>query len=174
MFANPRRIVAQLKLEPHMKVADLGCGTGAYTLAAAPRVTNGHVYAVEIQKGMLGIIKNEAHKKNLTNIEYILGDTEVLGGTKIADHTIDIVFACNIFFQIENKDIFIKEIIRILKKGGKLLLVDWNESYGGMGPVKNMVINKDRAYELLKAKGFQILSDIDAGIHHYGIIALYK
>ncbi len=174
MFADPQRIVAQLKLEPHMKVADLGCGTGIYALAAAPRVVNGHVYAVEVQKGMLGRIKDEAHKRNLKNIEYILGDTEVLGGTKIADHTIDMVFACNILFQLENKDNFLKEIIRILKKGGKLLLVDWNESYGGMGPNKNMIINKDHAVQLLKAKGFQILSDVDAGIHHYGIIVLYK
>lgn len=174
MFIDPQRIVAQLPLEPHMKVADLGAGIGLYTTAIAPRVHSGHVYAVEVQDGMLGRIKDEAHKRKLTNIEYIRGDVEVYGGTKLADHSIDMVLACNIFFQVEHKDIFIKEITRILKKGGYVCVVDWSDSYNNMGPAKKSIVTKDYVSDLFKSKGYEYVNDVDAGAHHYGIILLYK
>lgn len=174
MFANPERIIAQLGLLSNMKVADLGCGTGLYSLAAAHRVTNGHVYAVEVQKGLLGRVKDEAYKKHLSNLEYIWGDIEAIGGTKLTDKSIDVVIVSNVLFQVEHKDGLINEIKRIIKPGGKVLLVDWSDSFGSMGPAKNSVITKDQAITLFKHKGFEKLSDVDAGAHHYGIIFTYK
>lgn len=174
MFIDPKRIVAQLPLQSHMKVADLGSGIGLYSIACAPRVYNGHVYAVEVQKAMLGRIKDEAHKHKLNNIEYIWGDAEVYGGTKLADNSIDMILVCNVLFQIENKDSIVKEISRILKKGGKVLVVDWSDSYNNMGPHKKSIVTKDHVLSIFKSKGFEYVNNVDAGEHHYGIIMSYE
>jgi ubiquinone/menaquinone biosynthesis C-methylase UbiE len=79
------------------------------------------------------------------------------------------VIVSNILFQIENKEKFIEEAGRILKPGGKVLLVDWSDS-SSLGPQRGMVILKSQARAMFERKGFVFEHDIDAGVHHYGMI----
>ena len=66
MFSNPEKNIEQLGLTPGMKVADLGSGSGFYTIASARLVgTSGLVYSIDIQKDLLTRIKTEASKQKL-------------------------------------------------------------------------------------------------------------
>lgn len=174
MFADPSKIIDQLELTTNLVVADLGAGTGFYTIAAAKKMKGGEgrVYAVEVQRDLLKHIEEIAKKDALTNIDYLWGNIEKRGGTKIRDNTADVVIASNILFQVEDRAGFIEEIKRILKPGGKLLLVDWSESFGGMGPKPDHVIAAVDAQKMLEAAGFNKQKDVEAGAHHYGIIFL--
>ncbi len=174
MFVNPEQSVMQLGLMPGMIVADLGCGTGMYSLSCAPRIASGAVYAIEIQKGLVNRLANEAKFRDINNIHTIWGDVGVAGGTKLADASVDVCIVSNILFQIENKENFLKEITRIIKKGGKVLIVDWSDSFNGMGPAGTMVITKEKAHSLFSSKGFIHKEDIITGDHHYGIIFTYE
>ncbi len=175
MFSNPESNVAQLGLREGMKVADLGAGTGAYTKAAAVRVGHtGHVYSVEVQKEMVKKLENELIKSDIKNRECIWGDIEKVGGTKLADKSMDAVILSNVFFQADDKLGVIDEAKRILKSNGKLLLVDWSESFGGMGPAHTAVVTKDKAISLFERRGFRTVESISAGAHHYGIIFMYE
>lgn len=157
------------------RVADLGAGSGAYTLCSAHRVGNqGTVYSIDVQKGLLGRIRDEALNKNLKNIEYIWGDIERHGGTKIADNTIDLAIASNVLFQLENKDAFLNELSRIMKTGGKVLFIDWIDSFNNMGPHKNHVVPETYARDLFNRKGFKLHERIDVGAHQYGIIFTHE
>jgi len=172
-FSDPEHNIAQFKLDERMAVADLGAGSGAYTIAAAERVRDfGRVYAVEVQRDLLSRIKNLASSKNLSNVEVLWGDVESEGGTKIADGVVDAAIVANILFQVEDKQGFIKELRRILKPAGKVLVVDWRESYGNMGPAPDAVFQARDARELFEGGGFVIKQEIDAGDHHYGFVAL--
>jgi ubiquinone/menaquinone biosynthesis C-methylase UbiE len=111
-----------------------------------------------------------AKKDFLNNIDYIWGNIEKRGGTKIKDATVDVAVASNVLFQVEDQKSFIDEAKRILKHDGKLLLVDWSESYGGMGPSPDHVITSEKAEALLSATGFKKVKTIEAGAHHYGIL----
>ncbi len=173
MFVNPEKNVAQLGLMPGMCVADLGCGTGMYALSCATRIPNGKVFAVEIQKGLLSSLSQEASDRKLNNLHTIWGDIESVGGTKMADNSIDVCIVSNVLFQVENKENFLKEITRIIKKGGKVLIVDWADSFNSMGPIKEKVISKEKAQTLFTSKGFVHKEDIITGDHHYGIIFTY-
>jgi ubiquinone/menaquinone biosynthesis C-methylase UbiE len=104
---------------------------------------------------------------HLTNVEIILGDVEKKGGTSLRDGIVDAVIASNILFQVKDKDNFVLEIKRILKPGGKILLVDWSES-----PVvkKAHIVPKAKAREMFEKKGIVFDRDINAGEHHYGMI----
>ena len=170
-FSDPETNIQQFMLGEGMRVADLGCGTGAYTLAAAKAVkASGRVYAVEVQQDLLTRLQNTATLEGLNNIEYLWGDVETEGGTKIQPHTLDAVIGANLLFQLEDKPGFVKEIKRILKPGGKVLIVDWQESFGGMGPQPDMVVNNMKARELFEQGGFGFVQDITAGEHHYGMV----
>ncbi len=148
-------------------VADLGAGTGFYSIPAGHIVTKGKVYAVEIVKDFLVTIKNKVRDAHLNNVEILWGNVEKLGGTKIGDGVLDAVIASNVLFQVEDKQNFVLEIKRILKKGGKVLLVDWSDS--SVLGAKNAV-PKVKAREIFEKKGFAFDREINTGEHHYGMI----
>ncbi|MFH1201179.1 MAG: class I SAM-dependent methyltransferase [bacterium] len=169
MFTDPIKNLKAFGLKEDSIVADLGAGTGYYSVAAGALVPKGKVYAIELQKDFLDTIKKKALEAHLNNIEIILGDVERLRGTKIGDGIVDAVIASNILFQVEDKEKFIEEIKRILKPKGKVLLIDWSESsiMGG-----NVIVPKEKAQEMFKQKDFRVEREIDAGSHHYGMILI--
>jgi len=169
MFTNPLKNLKAFGLREDNIVADLGAGTGYYSIAAGAMVLRGKVYAVELQKDFLDTIKSKILEARLNNVEIILGDVEKPGGTKLGDGVVDAVIASNILFQVEDKEKFIEEIKRILKPKGRVLLIDWSELsiMGGTA-----IIPKDKAKEMFEKKGFAVDREIDAGSHHYGMILI--
>lgn len=171
MFSDPEKNIAQFFLKDGMIVADFGAGTGAYAVAAAKRVgERGRVYAIDVQKELLPSVKTAAAKAGLSNIEILWGDIEELYGTKMADKSADAAIISNVLFQSGNKSGLLNEAGRILKGGGMLLLVDWVDSFGGLGPHSDHVIKKNDARRMLEDAGFAYERDIDAGEHHYGMV----
>lgn len=171
-LSNPSSIINYLSLREGMKVADFGAGTGAYTFPAADRVgTTGRVYAVEVQEGMTVRMRSEIKTRGYTSVEAIYGDIESPGGSRIGDSTLDAVILANTLFLVPDKKGMLREIARVLRPGGSLLLVDWSGSTPGIGPVPEMVIPSERARELIEPFGFSHTMDIPApGEHHYGMI----
>lgn len=171
-FTNPKENLAELNLNSAMRIADLGAGSGAYSLLAAKELSEGKVYALDIQGGLLDKLKNEANERGISNIEIIKADLETEHGTNLSDNIVDAVIVSNLLFLIENKDIFVKEVKRILRPGGEVLVVDWSDSFGGLGPQSENVYTEDKAKELFKDNGFEIKKNLyNAGEHHYGFIA---
>ena len=170
-FAHPRRNVGALGIEPGMLVADFGSGSGAYVLSIAERLEGaGHVYAIDIQRDLLRRTKNEAHRMGFHNVEIIWSDLERPNASKIADQRLDVVLISNLLFQLDNKAAAIAEAYRILKPKGRFAIIDWNESYGGMGPARKDVVGKESALSLAREGGFELLREFPAGAHHYGLI----
>ncbi len=170
-FAHPKRNVGALGVEPGMSVADFGSGSGIYVLHIAEALENiGHVYAIDVQRDLLQRVKNEAHRRGFKNVDVIWTDLERPGSSKLADQTLDLVLISNLLFQIENKDALFVEAWRILKPKGKLAIIDWSESFGGMGPQKADVVGKDAALALARKNGFELQREFSAGAHHYGLI----
>ncbi len=171
MFANPENIIRQFQIGEGMKVADLGVGSGVYALLAAQAVgEHGIVYACDVQKELLTKVKNAAEHEGYDNIHVLWTDLEEERGTTLADGILDAVIITNVLFQIEHKEVFMKEIFRILRLGGKVLVVDWQDSFGNMGPHVDHVFKKNAARSLAESVGFVFEQDIDAGSHHYGMI----
>jgi len=170
-FAHPARNLDALSIRPGDTVADFGAGSGAYVLAIAQKMKGmGHVYAIDVQQDLLRRIKTEAHKKGYANVEIIWSDLEKTNGSKIADKHIDLVLISNLLFQVENKEAVLAEAWRILRPSGQLVLIDWSESFGGMGPIKKEVVSREKAIQLAGKLCFSLYSEFRAGAHHYGLI----
>jgi SAM-dependent methyltransferase len=82
----------------------------------------------------------------------------------------DAVIAANLFFQIENKDALCLEAKRILRPNGRIMVVDWGGSFGGVGPQETDVISKIKMSDLFLDHGFVLDREIAAGAEHYGLI----
>lgn len=167
MFSDPLKNLKAIGLRETDIVADLGAGTGYYTIFAGGLVPSGKVYAVEVQKDFVATINHKVKEAHLSNVECFWGNVEKIGGTKIKDGIVDVAIASNILFQVEDRDLFIEETKRILKRGGRVLLVDWSDA-SGIGLIKP--IPKAKAREMFEKKGFTFERDVDAGAHHYGMI----
>ncbi len=170
-FSVPSENVLQMGLHAGMKVGDFGAGSGHYARAAAAIVgTNGKVYAIDVQEDILKHLKLNTHEQHQRIIETVWGDIEKTGGTHLQDASLDAVILANTFFQIENRFGLVKELQRVLKPGGKLLVVDWTGSFGGMGPAAERIIPEHDAEAFFVQAGFIKVKAFHAGPHHYGIV----
>jgi len=151
--------------------AFLGSGSGFYVLESARAVgESGRVYAVDVQKDLLERVKKSADLEGLNNIEVIWGDIEKLGGTRLADASVDAVILSNVMFQVEEKDNLATEVNRILRPNGRVLVVDWTGAFGGLGPAPESVFPEQQAKELFQGRGFVLDKEISAGDNHYGLV----
>lgn len=169
-FSDPVSNLKQFDIHDGQKIADFGCGSGAYSLAAAPMTHGGTVYALDVQQDLLKRLSDEAHRLGISNIETVWCDVEKSGGTKLGSHSIDRVILSNILFQAEDKKSLVSEIRRVLKENGKVLVIDWADSFSGMGPSAELVVPASKAEALFAESGFIKERDISPGAHHYGFI----
>lgn len=174
-FSDPRNIVEQLPLYAGQKVADFGAGSGAYTFLLAKKVagnSDAAVYAIEIQKNMVEHIAKQAKDEGLSHVHAIWGDIDNEGGSRLRSESVHMVIVANVLFLCENKKELLREVHRVLIPGGELVVVDWSESFGNIGPSPSAVVNEQTATLLATESGFTIERPLDAGEHHYGFIAL--
>jgi len=171
-FIDPAAVIPYFELRPDMQVADFGCGIGAYSIPMSRSIMpNGRVYAIEVQKDLLATLKNAITENHLGNVELLWGDIESAGGTKIADRVVDLVLLSNVLFQTSDKGYKTAlEAKRVLKSGGRVVIIDWTESFGNMGPHPDQVVTQEMARKTFETAGFQFVKDFPAGDNHYGII----
>lgn len=163
------KILNKLELREGMKIANLGCGnSGHFVFPSAKMVgDNGRVYAVDILKSALSSIESKLKLQNFTNVVPIWSDIEVFGGAKdIIDESCDAAYLVN----LHAKSAMIKEALRTLKKGGKLLLVDWKTVASPFGPPTKDRISAEEAKKRAGEFGLELEQEFDAGPHHWGLI----
>lgn len=171
MFSDPKKNIEQCGIQAGMEIADFGSGSGHYSLEAGRAlISTGRVYAIDIQQELLTKLKNTASREGVYNIEVIWGDIEKLNGTKLKDNSIDLVLLSNILFQVDDKEGVVREAKRVLRPGGRVLVIDWTDSFDGLGPKPEVVFRKEKASEMFEKNGFHLDREILAGVHHYGLI----
>lgn len=171
MFLTPDHLVKELYLKPGDRVADLGCGTGAYTIALANEVGEiGQVYAIDVHREALHTLAGSLEKRGILNVDMIWADIEK--GIPVDAYSLDAVVMSNVLFQLDDIDKALSHVAKILKPEGQLLIVDWSQSHGGIGPHESHVVNEARAESLAQKHGFRILKRLPAGDYHYAFISL--
>jgi ubiquinone/menaquinone biosynthesis C-methylase UbiE len=169
---NIESLVGRLNLKQGFRVADLGCGAfGYFTFLLAKIVgKSGKVYAVDIIKDSLESIKKRAKIENLVQIETIWSDLEVVGGANIKASSLDSVLLINVLHQSEKKANILKECVRVLRPGGKILLVEWNEKDSPFILSSVHKVSKEEVKRLSSFLNIKIVEEFEAGEYHYGML----
>lgn len=170
-FSNPDDNIRELGLHPGEKVVVFGSGSGGHTLAAA-RVLRGSgtVYGIDVRNAMVEKLQKEVHERHHLNVRVIHGDVDRLGGTSVGTMSADVVIIPDTLFAYRDKETILKEADRIMKPGGRLLIVEWSASYAGAGPAPQDVCREEDALALAKNAGFEYDRRFSAGNYHYALI----
>jgi len=120
---RPELLLSALELEPGMKVADVGAGTGYYSWRLAQRVgAGGTVYAVDIQPEMIKLLEQQMSRRGAANVKTVLG-TPIDPGLPSAG--IDLALMVDVYHELEYPYEMLAAIVRALKPGGRLVLVEF-------------------------------------------------
>ena len=128
IFHERARIVAALGLKRGMAVADIGAGTGLFTLPFAQAVgAGGQVYAVEIARNFLEHIRARAQQAQAANVQTILGTEK---SVELPAASIDLAFICDVYHHFEYPQASLATLHQALKPGGTLALIDFRRIPG--------------------------------------------
>lgn len=165
-------ILDKAQVGGRMSLADFGCGSsGHFVFPAASAIgKGGKVYAVDILKPALEAISRRAKQENISNVKIIWSDIEIFGATKIEANSVDVGLLINTLYQSRKRAEIMREVIRMIKKGGKLIVVEWKSIDSPIGPPDEEKVKKDLLETAAKRLGLQTEEEFEAGYYHYGLM----
>ncbi len=169
-FLDPSQILAEAGIQYGAVVADFGCGNGFYPVAAAKLVgENGTVYAVDVKTEALEATVSAAKHDNLTNIYTIRHDME-LPGVDIKESSCDAVILAGILHLSKLQKNVLKETYRVLKTGGRIIVIEWKKEKLPFGPHIDRRISQTEMNQMLTTVGFRHQGELPADAFHYALI----
>lgn len=166
---KPTEILNQIEIRDNMIVADFGCGHGHFSIPLAKMAPNGKIYAIDIIKSALEVVKSQAELEKISNIETRHSNLEISGNSKLENGSVDIVLLRNILFQSEKKEEIIKEADRILKEQGRMILIEWIPG-ASLAPKEGWLITDEQAQKLVENQGWTLDTELEIDNQHYGMI----
>lgn len=169
-FINPSLIVAQTGLMQGQVVADLGCGNGFYVLPAAQMTGNtGTVYAVDIVENKLAATVSIANQFGYKNVRVMKADlSKPL--LDIPENSCDLVIVGNIYHEINQKEPLIRNIYRILKSPGRVVVVEWKKTATPFGPPLEKRVEQQQLEIVFMQAGFRKVKELEADNYHFAVL----
>jgi cyclopropane fatty-acyl-phospholipid synthase-like methyltransferase len=155
------RVMDMLGIEPGKNVADIGAGSGWFTVRAARRVTvSGTVYAVDINPEAIHYIDQRSKKEQLQNIKTILSKPD---DPQIPAISVDAVLLLKTYHEVEHPVVLLRNLRSSLKPGAKIGIIDRNGNGENHGVSKEVVVREaaQAGYELRNSQDFVKADGVD-------------
>lgn len=171
-FVDPATVVKKLDIAPGSRVADFGCGSGFFSFEFSRHVgAEGVVYALDVLPSALEAVTSHAKTLGLTNVVTKRVNLENEQGSGLGNMSIDWAVLKDVLFQNKKKDVMLREVARVLKPGGRALIMEWNPDEALVGPEKSLRIGKEELQVLIGQVGLAIDQELSVGGFHYAFIA---
>lgn len=122
-FLPPEGVIDHVDIQEGMKVLELGPGTGFCIFEAARRAgSSGHVYGIDIKSKLIAKIKKEIEQRGVTNITAQVSSAYEI---PLPNNSVDRAFMVGVLPEIPDRQKALREIRRVLKKDGLLVLAEW-------------------------------------------------
>ena len=167
-WQDPERILKSAGVRRGMTVADLGCGSGFFTIPLGSMVGEaGKVFAVDSRPAAHERLRENLNSVTRSVVRTVQAD---VSKTSIPSGSVDAAFVSNLLHDIDDKAEFILEVRR-MKPTGRLVVVDWRRIEMEFGPPLEIRLDEKSVRETLKAGGFEITDIRKPGPYHYGFVA---
>jgi len=144
----PDRVVAALRLRPGQVVADLGAGSGYFALRLARKVGKpGHVFAVDVEPAVLNVLRERVARQKAVQVTPVLGLPE---NPLLPPASCDCVLSVNAYHHFPAGPAALRRMASLLRRGGRLALIDFHKRETGMGPPMEERIARETFLKHLK------------------------
>jgi len=157
-WQKPHEVVMALGLKPTDVVTDIGAGTGYFARRFAEHAAK--VYAVDIDKDLLAIAQKHV-PRNLTTVLAAPDDP------RLPEHSVDLIFFCDVLHDIANRAAYYPKVAKVLKPGGRLVVIDFYKKDLPVGPPPSMKLSDEEVIGELRNAGFALTNRLDILPYQY-------
>ena len=145
----PDRVIAALRLPPAASVADIGAGTGYFTVRLAEAVPAGMVYAVDIEPAMIEHIRKRAAAAHLENVTAVLATPHDAKLPRL----VDAVIIVDTYHHIPDRTSYFRDLRKSLTPSGRVAIIDFRKD-SPEGPPPEFRFEADQITGEMKEAGF--------------------
>lgn len=155
----PKKAIAALGIRPGQTVADIGAGSGYYTVLLAEAVgPKGRVYATDIQPEMIELLKKRIGPSRDGAIEIVLGTATE---SRLPDGAIDLALMVDVYHELAAPQVFLRSVKRALRPDGRLILIEFRKESAWVPIREEHKMSVQEARVELEAEGYALERVID-------------
>jgi SAM-dependent methyltransferase len=155
----PGKAIQALKIQPGQVVADIGAGSGYYTVRLAREVgATGKVYGTDIQPGMLDLLARNVARAGLDNVVAVLGTPD---DPKLPLDSLDLALMVDVYHELAAPQAFIRRLRASLKRTGRLVLLEFRKEDPRVPIRPEHKMSVDEVRKELEPEGFRLSAVLD-------------
>lgn len=147
----PGRVIDVLKMSPDASVADIGAGTGYFTVRLAKAVPRGIVYAVDVEPSMLEYIRKRAAAEHLKNVDTV----QASGASPNVPKPVDVVLVVDTYHHLPNRPAYFRDLTKSLAANGRVAIIDFRKD-SPQGPPPQFRFEADQIIGEMKQAGYRL------------------
>jgi len=170
-WQKPDEVLKVLNLQEGQVVAEIGSGSGYFTVRLAQTLAplKGRVMALDVNEGMVTHLRNRLTQEQLKNVTVVHVPAH---DPLLIDQSADVVFICDTYHHIEDRDIYLRKVRKGLKPNGRLVIVDFYKREGiPVGPPMSMRLSEETVQKELEAAGLRVTEKLTTLPYQYILIA---
>lgn len=168
-WQKPDEIVAALKLEPGMDVADIGAGTGYFSRRLSSAVgESGSVFVVEVEPNLVAHLRERADVEKTANVVPVLAS---LDNPRLPPASIDLALFVDAYHHVDGRRSYLARVRRSLRAGGRVAIVEWKPGKNPVGPQEeDHKLAREQVVREMTGAGFELLDAPDFLPHQHFVI----
>ncbi len=156
---KPEAVVRRMEIKAGMFIADIGAGTGYFARRFARAAgKNGRVTAYDVEPAMTEHVNRAARRLGLSNLS---AETIAASRPKLPRRNFDIIFLCNTYHHIAERETYFRNLLNAVKLTGRLVIVDFKKDAGVERPPRRYRISREDAMNELKRAGYECKADTE-------------
>lgn len=148
-WQRPDEVLHALDLEPTMVVADIGAGTGYFSVRIARAVPRGEVLATDLEPDMVRFLRERAERERLPNLRAVQA---TLTDSGLAARSVDRILIVHVWHHIAEREEYARRLALALRPHGKLFIVDFSLD-AERGPPASIRVSPDAVVATLERAG---------------------
>jgi ubiquinone/menaquinone biosynthesis C-methylase UbiE len=155
-YQKPREVMEALAIKQGEHVADIGAGSGYFTMRLAHHVgPTGRVYAVDVMPEMIGHIDSRVRDAGIQNVSTILAKPD----DPLLPQPVDRFLIVDVWHHVENQAGYLARLKKLLKPGGQVVMIDYHKRELPVGPPMAMKIAREDLLKQMQTHGFQLAAE---------------
>jgi ubiquinone/menaquinone biosynthesis C-methylase UbiE len=155
LWQRPDQVMDAMAIADGSRVADIGAGSGWFTIRLARRVgPQGIVYAEDVQQEMINAISRRVSREGFTNVKPVLG---LRNDPRLPARSLDAVLMVDAYHEVEDRVSMLANLAKALKPQGRLGIIDFRLDGTGPGPAPDERVSPDVVVKDAEKAGLKLL-----------------